>query len=76
MIILVKKNKMVKKKLEMNAYYNNNGADYRVKTDQFIRSFVTSHTVSSSSGGHSGGGGGSHFGSSGGGHSFGGGRHG
>ena len=76
MIILVKKNKMVKKKLEMNAYYNNNGADYRVKTDQFIRSFVTSYTVSSSSGGNSGGGGGSHFGSSGGGHSFGGGRHG
>lgn len=76
MIILVKKNKMVKKKLEMNAYFNKNGADYRVKNDQFIRSYVTSHTVSSSSGGHGGGGGfSSSGGSSGGGHSSGGGGH-
>lgn len=75
MIILVKKNRMVKKKLVMTEYVNKNGADYRVKTDQFIRSFVTSHTVSSSSGGHSGGGFSSSGGSSGGGHSSGGGGH-
>lgn len=76
MIILVKKNRMVKKKLVMTEYVNKNGADYRVKNDQFIRSFVTSHTVSSSSGGHSSGGGfSSSGGSSGGGHSSGGGGH-
>ena len=75
MIILIKKNRMVKKKLVMTEYVNKNGADYRVKTDQFIRSFVTSHTVSSSSGGHSGGGFSSSGGSSGGGHSSGGGGH-
>lgn len=75
-IVLVFKNRMVKKKLVMTEYINKNGANYRVKNDQFIRSFVTSHTVSSSSGGHSGGGGfSSSGGSSGGGHSSGGGGH-
>ena len=75
MIILIKKNRMVKKKLVMTEYVNKNGADYRIKTDQFIRSFVTSHTVSSSSGGSGGGGFSSSGGSSGGGHSSGGGGH-
>lgn len=75
MIILVMKNRMVKKKLVMKDYINKNGADYRVKNDQFIRSFVTSHTVSSSSGGSGGGGFSSSGGSSGGGHSSGGGGH-
>lgn len=75
MIILVKKNRMVKKKLVMTEYVNKNGADYRVKNDQFIRSYVTSHTVSSSSGGSGGGGFSSSGGSSGGGHSSGGGGH-
>lgn len=76
LIILIKKNKMVKKKLVTTDYVNKAGAEYRVKTDQFIRSYVTSHTVSSSSGGHGGGGGfSSSGGSSGGGHSSGGGGH-
>ena len=73
MLILVKKNKMVKKATKAYEYLDRNSINYTVMTDRFIHSRTTHYTVSSSSGG---GGGGSHGGSSGGGHSSGGGRHG
>ena len=71
MIILVKKNKMVKKSVTANEYLDKGSINYSQSIDQFVRSHTTHYTVSSSSGG-----GGSHGGSSGGGHSSGGGRHG
>lgn len=71
MIILVKKNKMVKKAITAHQYLDKGSINYTEMTDQFLRSHTTHYTVSSSSGG-----GGSHGGSSGGGHSSGGGRHG
>ena len=70
MIILVAKNKMVRKATTASEYMNKNSITYSQHTDQFTHSHTTHYTVSSSSGG-----GGSHIGSSGGG-SFGGGRHG
>lgn len=73
MIILISKNKMIKKATQANSYLDKNSINYSEKTDQFINSRTTHYTVSSSSGGS---GGGSHSGSSGGGHSSGGGRHG
>ena len=70
MIILVKKNKMVRKATTAQQYLDKDTINYSQMKDQFIRSHTTHYTVSSSSGG------GSHGGSSGGGHSSGGGRHG
>ena len=72
MIILVNKNKMVKKATRASVYLDKNTINYTEKNDQFVGSRTTHYTVSSSSGG---GGGHSSHGSSGGGHS-GGGRHG
>ena len=73
MIVLVKKNKMVKKETQAGVYMNHDSVRYNRQVDQFLHSHTTFYTVSSSSGG---GGGGSHSGSSGGGHGGGGGRHG
>ena len=75
MIVLVKKNKMVKKETLATVYVDKNSIKYNSKVDQFLHTHTSSYTVSSSS---SGGGGGhsSHSGSSGGGHGGGGGRHG
>lgn len=71
MLILVKKNKMVKKAITAHQYLDKGSINYTEMQDQFLRSHTTHYTTSSSSGG-----GGSHGGSSGGGHSSGGGRHG
>lgn len=78
LIILVLKNKMVTKKLNVSEYYNKSSLNFTKKNDIFIREHTSSYTVSSSSGGggHSSGGFHSSGGSSGGGHSSGGGRHG
>ena len=70
MLILVRKNKMVRKAITANEYLDKGSINYTQSMDQFVRSHTTHYTVSSSSGG------GSHGGSSGGGHSSGGGRHG
>lgn len=71
MLILVNKNKMVKKATKATEYLDKKTINYTVKNDRFITSRTTSYTVSSSSGG-----GGSRGGSSGRGFSSGGGRHG
>ena len=71
MLILVSKNKMVRKAVTANQYLDKGSINYTQSMDQFVRSHTTHYTVSSSSGGH----GGSHGGSSGFGHG-GGGRHG
>ena len=80
MLILVAKNKMVKKAYDANPYLVKNSINYTEKKDEFISTHTTSWTESdhtSSYGGSSGGGGfHSSGGSSGGGHSSGGGRHG
>ena len=77
MLILIKKNKMVKQKLKTIDYLDKQSINYTKKIDTMTNSYVTSHTRESySSSGHSGGGFSSHSGSSGGGHSSGGGRHG
>lgn len=70
MLIMVGKNKMVRKATNASAYLDKNSINYSQHVDQFVNSRTTHYTVSSSSGG------GSHGGSSGGGHSSGGGRHG
>lgn len=70
MLILVKKNKMVRKAITASEYLDKSSINYTQHIDQFVNSRTTHYTVSSSSGG------GSHGGSSGGGHSSGGGRHG
>ena len=78
MLILVSKNKMVKKATEANSYMDKNTIKYRKKDKKLISSNTVSHVNSSSSsgGGHGGGSfGGGHIGSSGGFHG-GGGRHG
>lgn len=78
-VIMVKKNKMIKKAYEANDYLDEGSITYRKKSQHLVSSHTTHYTVSSSSGsGYSGGGGGghSHSGSSGGGHGGGGGRHG
>ena len=78
MIILVKKNKMIKKAVMAHRYLDRSTINYTEKVDQFVTSHTYCHRYSESSGGGSSGGfgGGSHSGSSGGGHSSGGGRHG
>ena len=79
MLILVAKNKMVKKAYDANPYLVKNSINYTEKKDEFISSHTTSWTEPDSSSSYGGGGGGgfhSSGGSSGGGHSSGGGRHG
>ncbi|MBP3841663.1 MAG: TPM domain-containing protein [Bacilli bacterium] len=79
LLILIHKNKMVTKKLNVSEYFDKSSLDFTKKNDIFLREHTTHYTVSSSSGsggGHSGGGFHSSGGSSGGGHSSGGGRHG
>ena len=71
MLIMIGKNKMVKKAITATQYLDKNSINYTQHVDQFSHSHTTHYTISSSSGG-----GGSHGGSSGGGHSSGGGRHG
>ena len=75
MLILVNKNRMIRKATTASEYLNKDSINYTQHLDQFINSHTTHYTVSSSSGG-GGSFGGSHSGSSGGGHSSGGGRHG
>lgn len=75
-LILVKKNKMVKKATAAGDYFVHEKFNITKSSDLYVTSHVTSYTVSSSSGGSGGGGSHSHSGSSGGGHSSGGGRHG
>lgn len=72
MIILVSKNKMIKKAGPAKEYLDKNSIDYRVRDNRYISTNTTSVIIKSSSGGS---GGGSHMGSSGGGHGGGGGRH-
>ena len=71
-LILVNKNKMVKKAKEAQDYLDEKSVNFTRRQDNFIRSHTSSYTVSSSSGG-----GGGHHSSGGsfGGHSSGGGRH-
>ena len=73
-LVLVKKNKLVKKKLETQNYVDKSGINLTIIKDNLVRTFVTHHTRESSSGSSFGGH--SSSGSSGGGHSSGGGRHG
>lgn len=72
-LILIKRNTMVKKEENANIYLNKSSVNFTKMQDVFLHSHTSSYTVSSSSGTGSGG---SHFGSSGGGHGGGGGRHG
>lgn len=72
--ILIKKNKMVRKKEKAASYLKRNSVNINIEDDKFISTHTSHYTVSSSSSG--GGGHSSSSGSSGGGHSSGGGRHG
>ena len=78
MLILINKNKMVKKATKASEYLKQNTINFTKREDIYITEHTTSRTISSGSSGSSGGGGGrsSSSGSSGGGHSSGGGRHG
>ena len=73
MLILIGKNKMVKKAKNAKDYLDRSSINYKTKTDMFINTFTTRSRVSSNTGGY---GGFSSSGSSGGGHGGGGGRHG
>lgn len=75
MIILIKKNKMVKSETHASEYIDRGSIKYNKQIDKFLHSHTSSYTVSSGSGSGSGSGF-SHSGSSGGGHGGGGGRHG
>lgn len=68
MLVLIKKNKMVRKATSASQYLSKDSINYSQHVDQFTHSHTTHHTISSSSGG----GGGSHGGSSGFGHGGGG----
>ena len=70
-MVLIKKNKMVKKAVNAKDYINDSATNFKVRTDRFINTFTTRNRVqsNSSSGMHSS------IGSSGRGH-VGGGRHG
>lgn len=75
MVIMIGKNKMVKKAITAEEYVNKNSINISKKEDKLINTHTTHYRISSDSGGggfssHS------HSGSSGGGHSSGGGRHG
>ncbi len=75
MLILIKKNKMVKKETQASVYTDKGSIVYKNKVDKFLRSHTSTYVISSSSssgGSHSSS---SHSGSSGGGHGGGGGRH-
>ena len=75
-LVMVSKNKMVKKAQKAGEYIDQNSINITKREDTFLRSHTSSYTVSSSSGSHHGGGGHSfHSGSSGFSHG-GGGRHG
>ena len=76
LVIMVKKNKMVKKATEAGDYLDKSSIQYNVKQDIMTGSITTHHRISSDSGGSGGGGFHSSGGSSGGGHGGGGGRHG
>jgi uncharacterized membrane protein YgcG len=78
MLILIMKNKMVRKAKDASTYLNKESINITNKSDIFINTHTSKHTVSHDSGGSSSGGGSFHSssGSSGGGHSSGGGRHG
>ena len=76
MIVLVKKNKMIKKEKLATIYVDRNTIKYYNKIDRFLHSHTSSYTVSHNSSSGGGGHSSSHSGSSGGGHSSGGGRHG
>lgn len=73
-LIMISKNKMVKKSVKATEYMDKENSSISIREDRFISTHTSVVHHSSSSGG--GGGGGSHMGSSGGGHSSGGGRHG
>ena len=73
-LVMVKKNKMVKKATQADDYLTKDSVKYNVRSDVLTGSITTHYTIQSSSGG--GGGHSSHSGSSGGGHGGGGGRHG
>lgn len=78
-LIMISKNKMVKKAYGANDYLVKNSINYTERRDDFVSTHTTSWTESDSSSGGGGGGGGSFHssgGHSGGGHSSGGGRHG
>ena len=75
-LIMVKKNKMVKKSTEANDYIDKSTIQFHTKSDILTGSITTHHTIDRSSSGGGGGGFSSHSGSSGGGHGGGGGRHG
>lgn len=74
LIVLVKKNKMIKKATEANDYLVKDSVKYNTRSDVLTGSITTHYTIQHDSGG--GGGHSSHSGSSGGGHGGGGGRHG
>ena len=77
MLILINKNKMVKKATKASEYLNQKSIEFTKREDIFVTEHTTSRIISDSSSGGSGGGGfSSSSGSSGGGHSSGGGRHG
>jgi len=71
MVVLVKKNKMIKKETLANVYLNQNSINYYNVVDKFLHSHTSSYTVNNNSSGSSH----SHIGSSGGRHGGGGGRH-
>ena len=76
-LVLIAKNKLVRKAYDANGYLDSQSIKYSDKQDIFVKSYTRTYTVSSSSGsGGRSGGGGSSRGSSGGGHSSGGGRRG
>lgn len=75
MVILVKKNKMIKKETKASVYVDANSIVYRKKLDKFLHSHTSSYVMSDNSSSHGGGHSSSHSGSSGGGHGGGGGRH-
>lgn len=72
-VVMINKNKMVRKATTAFNYLDKDSIKYNKKSDTYLRSHTTSYKTSSSSGGS---GGGHSSGSSGGGHSSGGGRHG
>lgn len=80
MLIMGKKNKMVRKSDDASMYYSESKSKLNVKNDKLEFTHTSRRYIppveTSTGGGHSGGGFSSHSGSSGGGHSSGGGRHG
>ena len=78
-VVMVNRNKMIKKATDASGYIDESTINYNVKEDLLVGSITTHHRINTDSGGGGGhGGGGFHSsgGSSGGGHGGGGGRHG